>query len=230
MLIEERFTSTNSVSFDRKYADKIRVFVKGGDGGNGWAALFRPNYGHSIPNGGDGGNGGNVYFSAHSYLSNLYQLKRAHFFGNKGQHGVGKCRHGKHGKDVRHTVPIGTEIYKIIKADPDSVKRNRQQEHKILLADLNKEGKEFLIAKGGKGGRGNFNYREVTETEIGKEGEKFEIELILKTLADVGLVGFPNAGKSTFLASVSRAFPKIAPYPFTTLRPYVGNWKFIDGK
>jgi len=122
-----------------------------------------------------------------------------------------------------HTVPIGTEIYKIIRADPDTTNRDRNKEHKILIADLDKEGKKFLVCRGGNGGRGNFNHRDIVATEIGQKGEELEIELVLKTLADVGLVGFPNAGKSTFLASVSRAFPKIAPYPFTTIRPYVGN-------
>jgi GTP-binding protein len=230
MMIEERFATSNSVDFDRKYADRLRVYVKAGNGGNGSAALFRANYAQILPNGGDGGSGGNVYFQAHSFIRNLYQLKRAHFKGNPGKHGMGQCKHGHNAKDIRHTVPLGTEIYKIVKANPSVIKKNRETEHRILLADLDREEKEVLVARGGQAGRGNFNHRHIQETEMGGEGEEFEIELVLKTLADVGLVGFPNAGKSTFLASVSRAFPKIAPYPFTTLRPYVGNCKFVDGK
>ena len=127
-------------------------------------------------------------------------------------------------------MPIGTEIYKIIKSNPNDDKKNVQEEHKVLISDLDRQDKVVKVASGGKGGRGNFSYRNVRSIESGKEGESLEIELVLKTLADVGLLGFPNSGKSTFLASVTRAFPKIAPYPFTTLRPHIGNWNFVDGR
>ena len=230
MLIEERFVNKNVVEYDQKYADKLRVYVKGGKGGNGCWSLFRANYGTVVPNGGDGGDGGSVLFRSTSFISNLYQLRRAHFYGNDGDHGRGKMQNGKAGKDIKFSVPIGTEIYQIVKSDPKSNKKNVNEEHKIFIADLNRQDKEIKIASGGRGGRGNFNYRHIKNVELGKEGEALEIELILKTLADVGLLGFPNSGKSTFLASVTRAFPKIAPYPFTTLRPHIGNWNFVDDK
>lgn len=230
MMIEDRFVNKNSIEYDQKYADKIRVYVKGGKGGNGCWSLYRANFGTIVPNGGDGGDGGSVIFRSTSYISNLYQLRRAHFYGNDGKHGRGKMQNGKAGKDIKFSVPIGTEIYQVVKSNPKEDKIKANEEHKIFITDLNRQGKEIRVAAGGKGGRGNFNYRNIRSIEQGKEGETIEIELILKTLADVGLLGFPNSGKSTFLASVTRAFPKIAPYPFTTLRPHIGNWNFVDDR
>ena len=143
MLIEERYTQSNLYQYDQKYSDRIRVFVKGGRGGNGCHALKRLNHGHAMPDGGDGGKGGDVYIRATSYLTNLYQLRRSHFYGNPGKHGSGNRRNGKDGKDIRHSVPLGTEIYKVFRPDLNS--RNKNEEYKQYLVDLNTEGKEFRI-------------------------------------------------------------------------------------
>ena len=113
MLIEERYTQANLYQHDQKYSDRVRIFVKGGKGGNGCYALKRQNHGHAMADGGDGGKGGDVYIRSTSFLTNLYQLRRSHFYGNPGKHGSGNRRNGKDGKDIRHSVPLGTEVYKI---------------------------------------------------------------------------------------------------------------------
>ena len=204
------------------FVDRITVKIKGGDGGNGCASFRREKFvPRGGPNGGDGGNGGDVIFTAASgeqSLVNLYYKR--HYAGERGQHGRGSDQHGRGGKNVELIVPIGTVI------------KNIENDNEIIC-DLDKAGKKFLAAKGGYGGRGNMHFASSTNRaprlcEEGRPGEEFQLELELKTIADVGLVGYPNAGKSTLLGALSAAKPKSAPYPFTTLHPTVGLIEFPD--
>ncbi len=197
------------------FIDQAKIYLKGGRGGNGCVSFRREKYvPKGGPDGGNGGDGGSVILEASSSTSTLNAFRyKQHFHADRGRHGQGKMKNGKHGKDLIVKVPRGTQIF-----DEDKIS---------LLADLKEAGERFVAAKGGKGGRGNASFTTSTNrapkySEEGKEGEEFFLILELKLISDVGIVGYPNTGKSTLITKISSAKPKIADYPFTTLTPHLG--------
>ena len=200
------------------FVDEAKFYVKGGDGGNGCVSFRREKYvPKGGPNGGDGGKGGSVYIKATQKIQSLIDFKyRSHFKAGRGGHGQGKDKHGAKGSDLVIEVPTGSVI-----KDAESGK---------ILVDLTDDGQEFLAAKGGKGGLGNTHFasgsnRTPRIATDGKLGAERWLRIELKLIADIGLVGLPNAGKSSLLANLSAANPKIGDYPFTTLEPQLGVLK-----
>lgn len=205
------------------FIDQATITVKAGKGGNGCVSFRREKYiPKGGPDGGNGGNGGSIILRANKQLTTLldYRYKR-HYHGENGENGKGANKTGKSGDDTILEVPVGTIV--------------KDSDTKKILADLVEHGDEVVVAKGGRGGRGNAEFATSTNqaprtAEQGKPGEERIIELELKLLADVGLVGFPNAGKSTLISRISAAKPKIADYPFTTLAPNLGIVKVGEFK
>lgn len=205
------------------FVDEVKIFVKAGDGGNGCVAFRREKYvPRGGPSGGDGGKGGDIIIKTSSSASTLLDLKyQQHYMAKRGAHGKGKDQHGRNGDNLYISVPVGSLI--------------KDLESGEQLSDLTEEGEEFICARGGRGGKGNARFATPTSrapryAEEGEKGEERWLLLELKLMADVGLVGLPNAGKSTLISRISSARPKVADYPFTTLTPHLGMVSWDDGK
>ena len=205
-----------------KFLDQAKIYIRSGDGGNGCVAFRREKFiEFGGPNGGDGGKGGDVVAEAVDGLNTLIDYRyQQHFTAGNGRAGMGKDRHGANGADAVLKVPVGTQIYDETEA--------------TLLADLTVIGQRVMLARGGNGGFGNAHFKTSTNraprhANPGQPGVELILRLRLKLIADAGIIGLPNAGKSTFLAAVSAAKPKIADYPFTTLHPQLGVVE-VDGR
>jgi len=198
-----------------KFLDQAKIYIKAGDGGAGSASFRREKYiEFGGPDGGDGGNGGSVILESEENLNTLIDFRyRQHFKAETGKSGSKKNKTGAGGKDLILKVPVGTQIY--------------EEDNNTLIYDLTKNKERFVVATGGKGGLGNTRFKSSTnrtprKKTDGKKGEEFWIWLQLKVIADVGIIGLPNAGKSSFLSKCTKAKPKIANYPFTTINPNLG--------
>ena len=206
-----------------KFIDEAKIYIKAGDGGNGAATFRREKYiPMGGPNGGDGGRGGSIYAVADRNINTLvdYRYTRK-FIGKRGENGGGADQYGAGGDDIILRMPVGTVIYNL----------NTEE----IIADLSEHDQKFMIAKGGKGGLGNIHFKSSTnraprQKTNGEQGEELELRLELRVLADVGLLGLPNAGKSTLIRAISSARPKVADYPFTTLHPNLGVVRVDDEK
>jgi GTP-binding protein len=204
-----------------QFVDYVKIHVKAGDGGRGCVSFRREKYvPRGGPNGGDGGRGGHIIIRASAQLNTLLDLRyQRQYKAKRGQHGMGKNMHGKDGVDTVIPVPVGTLV--------------KDEETGEILADLDAEGMEVIAAKAGRGGLGNAHFATPTRqapkfAQPGEEGKERTLVIELKLLADVGLIGLPNAGKSTLISVISAAKPKIADYPFTTLDPNLGVVKLED--
>ena len=198
-----------------KFLDQAKIYIKAGNGGSGSASFRREKFiEFGGPDGGDGGNGGSVIISAERNLNTLIDYRyKQHFKAESGKSGSKKNKTGRSGKNLTLKVPVGTQIY--------------EEDNNTLIYDFTKNNEKFLVASGGEGGLGNTRFkssvnRTPRKKTDGKKGEEFWIWLQLKVIADVGIIGLPNAGKSSFLSKCTRARPKIANYPFTTLNPNIG--------
>jgi GTP-binding protein len=200
-----------------KFIDEASIFVQSGAGGNGCVSFRREKFvPRGGPDGGNGGSGGSVILNGSKDLSTLYDLKiRPHYRASRGQHGKGKNMHGKNGKDVFITVPLGIAVFA----------------EERLVGEILSDGEKLVVARGGRGGRGNAHFvsstnRAPRKVEEGMSGETKTLKIVLKIISDIGIVGLPNAGKSTLLKAMTNARPRIDSYPFTTLSPNLGVLKY----
>ena len=204
-----------------KFLDQVKIYIKAGNGGDGSPSFRREKYvEYGGPDGGDGGKGGSIVLKAEENLNTLIDYRyQQHHKAQRGENGAGQNRTGKSGDDLILKVPLGTQVF--------------EKDNKTLIFDFNKKGEEFVAGIGGKGGLGNTRFKSSTNRAPrkftkGATGEEFTIWLQLKTIADIGIIGLPNAGKSSLLAAITNANPKIANYRFTTLNPNLGVASYDD--